>query len=681
MSHQHRHTNQLINATSPYLLQHAHNPVNWYQWGEAALTRAKNEDKPILVSIGYSSCHWCHVMERESFEDEAIAKIMNDHFICIKVDREERPDIDQVYMEAVQAMGLNGGWPLNVFLTPDQKPFYGGTYYPPQSWTKLLNNIQQTYKTKRTQLEASANELTDILSRNDLERFKQTSQASALNEDIHAIINKLSSAYDTVWGGMDRAPKFVMPSMWMLLLRCYHVTRDEATMDQIRLTLNKIAMGGIHDQIGGGFARYSVDGQWFAPHFEKMLYDNAQLMSLYAEAYGVTGDQQFREIVQDIYAWLGREMTHPEGGFYSALDADSEGEEGKYYVWTKNELDQQLGQRSDLIADYYDVSDDGNWENKRNILTRRTTDSAFVEAKKITPQQLDNDLKESRAALLEARDKRISPGLDDKIITAWNAMMITGLTDAYRYLGDGKYLQTAEHAVRFLEMKIKDGTTLHRSFKGRPSATEGFLDDYACMIQAYINLYQVTFNEEYLGKARELMEFTLKNFFDPEDGFFFYTHHEGEELISRKKEIFDNVIPASNSIMARNLLTLGLIYDQDEWLTRADQMISSLSQLIRTEPNYMSNWGIALLESKHPIAEVVFVGNECNQLRKQFQTRYYPFSISLGTPSESDLPLLEGKVTIDNRSTIFVCFNKTCKLPVHTVSDAELQIMGTPLHQ
>jgi uncharacterized protein len=674
MDNQHHHTNQLINATSPYLLQHAHNPVDWYEWGEAALAKAKKEDKPILVSIGYSSCHWCHVMERESFEDEKIADIMNSHFICIKVDREERPDIDQVYMEAVQAMGLNGGWPLNVFLTPDQKPFYGGTYYPPQSWVKLLNNIHDTYVTKRVQLEASANELTDLLSRTDLERYKQTSKVSALNQDVHVMMDKLDSAYDTTWGGMDKAPKFVMPSLWMFLLRCYHLTKDEGVLDQIQLTLKKIAMGGIHDQIGGGFARYSVDGQWFAPHFEKMLYDNAQLMSLYAEAYAVTSDREYKMVVGDIFSWLEREMIDPAGGFYSALDADSEGEEGKYYVWTKGEIDAHLGEQAPLIDEYYSVEASGNWEKGQNILTRRKSDAAFLDHKNLAGQQWDSLLRQSKATLLHAREKRIRPGLDDKIITSWNAMMITGLTDAYRVFGDAKYLQAAEKAIRFLESETKDGTTLYRSYKGKPSVTTGFLDDYAFMIQAYVKLYEVTFDEAYLASAHELMDFTMKNFFDPTDGFFFYTHHEGEELISRKKEIFDNVIPSSNSVMARNLMALGLIYDQNDWIALAEKMIGSLSQLIRSEPNYMSNWAIGLLESKHPTAEVVFIGEQYDRLRKEFQTRFYPFSVTLGTSSESSLPLLEGKVTIDNQSTIFVCFNKTCKLPVHTVAEAEKQM-------
>lgn len=677
MDKQHRHTNRLINATSPYLLQHAHNPVHWYEWGEDALARARKEDKPILVSIGYSSCHWCHVMERESFENEKIAAVMNEYFICIKVDREERPDIDNVYMEAVQAMGLNGGWPLNVFLTPDQKPFYGGTYYPPASWDKLLRDIHRTFRSRRDELEASASELTKHLATSDLERFKAAATATELHQDVSEISAKLHSAFDTTWGGMSRAPKFVMPSVWMLLLRCHQLSGNDALLEQVNLTLKKVAMGGIHDQVGGGFARYSVDGEWFAPHFEKMLYDNAQLMSLYSEAYSITGDKEYGNVVAGIFDWLSREMTHPDGGFYSALDADSEGEEGKYYVWTKAEIDQHLGERAGLIGEYFSVTQEGNWEKGNNILNRRKPDEAFLQENGIPASEWNEILSQAKDKLLHAREGRIKPGLDDKIITAWNALMITGLTDAYRAWGETRYLDAAEKAMRFLEENLIDGTTLHRSFKGKASATKGFLDDYAFTIQAYVNVYEVTFNEAYLSRARDLMTRAMEDFYDEEEKYFYYTPHHGESLISRKKDIFDNVIPSSNSAMARNLMRLGLIYDERDWLALSESMTNSLSSLIRTEPNYMSNWGIALLENKQSTAEVVFIGDTADTLRKQFQAGYHPFSISLGTvsiPIGSHLPLLEGKTTIDGQPTIYVCFNKTCRLPVHTVEEAVEQV-------
>src|SRR5690606_36485052 len=502
---------------------------------------------------------------------------MNEHFICIKVDREERPDIDQVYMEAVQAMGLNGGWPLNVFLTPDQEPFYGGTYYPPASWEKLLRDIHRTFQSRRDELEASASQLTKHLATSDLERFKATTTATELRQDVQEISTKLDSAFDTTWGGMSRAPKFVMPSVWMLLLRCHQLSGNDALLEQVNLTLKKVAMGGIHDQVGGGFARYSVDGEWFAPHFEKMLYDNAQLMSLYSEAYAITGDIEYVRVVSGIFDWLTREMTHPDGGFYSALDADSEGEEGKYYVWTKAEIVQHLGEHAELIGEYFSVTHEGNWEKGNNILNRHKPDDEFLGDKNIPPSEWEEILGQAKDKLLHVREGRIKPGLDDKVITGWNALMITGFTDAYRAWGETRYLDAAEKAVRFLEENLIDATTLYRSYKGKASTTKGFLDDYAFTIQAYLNLYEVTFNEDYLSRAKSLMNRAMEDFYDEEEKYFYYTPHDGESLISRKKEIFDNVIPSSNSAMARNLMRLGLIYDERDWLALSESMTNSLS--------------------------------------------------------------------------------------------------------
>ncbi|HEX5169339.1 MAG TPA: thioredoxin domain-containing protein [Cyclobacteriaceae bacterium] len=674
MQTNHNHTNRLINSTSPYLLQHAHNPVDWYEWGEDAFEKAIREDKPILVSIGYSSCHWCHVMERESFEDKDIAHIMNEFFVCIKVDREERPDVDQIYMEAVQAMGMNGGWPLNVFLTPEQKPFYGGTYFPPQQWAQTLTSIHKTYAANKEKIKASAEEVSNILSLSDLERFKQKAQASELNHDLGEIYEKLSPKFDNTWGGMDKAPKFVMPSTWLMLLRYYHLTKNDSALNQIKLTLKRIAMGGIHDQVGGGFARYSVDSYWFAPHFEKMLYDNAQLMSLYSEAYMLTKDEEFKKVVEDIFSWLTREMADPRGGFYSALDADSEGVEGKFYVWTKQELDSLLGDDSNNISEYFSVKDTGNWEQGSNIFIRQQTDETFLNKNKISADDWQKTLEIAKLKLLNARERRIRPGLDDKIITSWNAMMITGLVDAYRSLGEDKFLEAAKKNMHFLEQELIKGQTIFRSFKGKASTAKGFLDDYAFVIQAYVNLYQVTFEEPYLEKAEALMEFSLDRFFDKKEEFFFYTNDANEKLITRKKEIFDNVIPASNSVMARNLLYLGTIWDKEQWKKLSSEMSQSIASLILSEPTYMSNWAIALMETKHDMAEVAIMGDQATVLRKELQTQYHPFMITMGAASKSSLPLLLGKEPLDKQTTIYVCFNKTCKLPVHSVTEAEKQL-------
>jgi uncharacterized protein YyaL (SSP411 family) len=665
--------NRLIDSTSPYLLQHAYNPVDWFEWGTEALERAKREDKPILVSIGYSSCHWCHVMERECFEKESVAQVMNKFFICIKVDREERPDVDQIYMEAVQAMGINGGWPLNVFLTPDQKPFYGGTYFPPQNWVQLLENIHVSYESRRKEIEESAEELKNHISRSDITRFKQKEQEKDLSEDLETIYKKLAARFDSTWGGLDRAPKFVMPSVWLWLLRYYYLTKNKNALDHILLTLNRIAMGGIYDQVGGGFSRYSVDAEWFAPHFEKMLYDNAQLMSLYSEAYAVTRDEAYSVVVTETFEWLLREMTHSNGGFYSALDADSEGIEGKFYVWTKAELDAILGKDADLICRYYDVREGGNWEHGNNILFRSYGDEQFLKDHNLTQTDWSLRLNIAKKQLRDSRANRIRPGLDDKIITSWNALMTVGLIDAYKALGDERFLEVAIANMNFIERELKKGNQLFRSFKNKHSTTTGFLDDYAYVIQANIKLYQATFNEHWINLAKELTDETLNQFYDGTDGYFHYTSINSEKLIATKKEIFDNVIPSSNSVMAMNLLHLGTIFDLEAWKALSLEMTTSLNTLIKNEPNYMSNWAIIYTELKKTLAEVVITGKNSGQLKKEFGQHFQPFALLMGTEAGSSLPLLSDKGT--GEDVIFVCYNKACKLPVKTVEAAIQQII------
>lgn len=668
------HTNRLINSTSPYLLQHAHNPVDWYEWGDEALLKAKKENKPILVSIGYSSCHWCHVMEREVFEKEDMAKLMNEYLVCIKVDREERPDVDQIYMDAVQAMGQHGGWPLNVFLTPDQKPFYGGTYFPPQQWVQVLNGVHRAFTEKKAEVEESANAYAEHLKQQDTQRLKKEHQATELKNDLQTTFGKLDAAFDTTWGGLDKAPKFVMPSVWIWLLRYYHITKDEKAIRQLLLTLKRIAMGGIYDQIGGGFARYSVDGYWFAPHFEKMLYDNAQLMTLYAEAYALTKNPEFKTILEETFEWLQTEMMHPDGGFYSALDADSEGVEGKFYVWKKNEIEEILKEDAALIIDYYSVKDEGNWEHGNNILFRSQPDDKFFQKHNLTQDVWSKKLRTAKDKLLAERDKRIPPGLDDKIITSWNAMMTVGLADAYRATGNEQFLRSAIQNMQFIERELMEGTVIYRSFKNKRSNTKGFLDDYAYMILACTKLYETTFEEYWIQRAKLLLEYTIDNFLDTADGFFNYSGKDSEKLIAARKEIFDNVIPASNSVMAQNLLRLGIIFDNEDWKRMANEMTLSLSHLIVSEPNYMSNWAITYLEMKKGLAEVAFVGSEPGTAANEFTRTFQPFAITMGAAVQSSLPLLEGKTTTDGKTTIYVCYDRTCQRPVHTVKEAFTQL-------
>jgi uncharacterized protein YyaL (SSP411 family) len=667
--------NRLVHSTSPYLLQHAYNPVDWFEWSTEALSKAKQEDKPILVSIGYSSCHWCHVMERESFENEDIAQIMNEFFVCIKVDREERPDIDHIYMDAVQAMGQNGGWPLNVFLTPDQKPFYGGTYFHPQQWVQVLTGINKSYQTRKAEVVSSADELANHLAKQSISQFKQQS-TKEFDTALQTMFQQLEAKFDYTWGGLDKAPKFIMPSIWLWLLRYHKLSKNQSALNHTIFTLKKIAQGGIYDQIGGGFARYSVDAQWFAPHFEKMLYDNAQLVTLYSEAYALTNDEFFKTIVHDTYEWLQREMTHTNGGFYSALDADSEGVEGKYYCWTHEELIQELDvDELALASAYFEITESGNWEHSMNILKQHPNLPELAKSLSTTEENLQNKINSIKQKLLTAREQRIKPGLDDKILTGWNAMMIVGLVDAYHTFGDTKYLSTALKNAAFIQQNLMDGIILYRSFKERRSNIPGFLEDYAYVIQAWIKLYQATFDERWVHEAELLTQHVLNDFFDANEKSFYYSGNQSEKLIARKKEIFDNVIPSSNGIMAQNLYHLGILLDKEEWKTLATQVVEDLSHLIVNEPNYMANWGIVLTEIRHSQAEIAFTGKDALSLKNQFKKQFQPFALVMGSATEGTLPLLKDKLTQNDTSMIYVCYNKTCKLPVTSVEEALQQIV------
>jgi len=578
--------NSLINESSPYLLQHAYNPVNWYAWGETALNKAREEQKPILVSIGYSACHWCHVMERECFEEEEIARVMNEHFINIKVDREERPDVDQIYMEALQIMNIRGGWPLNIFLTSEAKPFYGGTYFPPSYWVNLLEQISTAYKNNRGELEHSADEFTKSINYSEIEKYGLHKKEHRLSgDDIDPIFVNLQKRFDGKWGGMGNAPKFPMPAIYLFLLRYHHISGSKETLRQINLTLEKMAWGGIYDQAGGGFARYSTDGEWFAPHFEKMLYDNAQLLSLYSEAYAVIKDELYKDIVYETVEWLGREMTSEQGAFYSALDADSEGEEGRFYVWTYNEIKELLGEDTRLFCDYYNVKDKGNWEHGNNILTRQLSDTAFANKFKLDKTLLLEKVKQWKAILMQRRSSRIRPGLDDKILASWNGMMLKGLTDAYRFFGEVTFLELAEKNAIFLKEKMNVEGKLFHSYKNGKATIEGYLEDYAFVINGYINLYEATFNEDWLQEAKQLIDYTLEHFWDDEEQLFYFTADNSEKLIARKKELFDNVIPASNSVMAHNLFKLGLLFYDEGYYQKSEAMLTKIQPIIVAEPS------------------------------------------------------------------------------------------------
>jgi len=663
--------NHLSKESSPYLKQHAHNPVDWYPWSEESLARAKKEDKPMIVSIGYSTCHWCHVMERESFENEEIAKVMNANFVCIKIDREERPDIDQVYMDAVSAMGLRGGWPLNVFLTPDRKPFYGGTYFPPKGWLGLLKNIADVFHSQRDELENSAQKYVDALSKEALKYREQTSESSINTDTFDRIKQRLIQNFDAHNGGTTGAPKFPMPSMLNFLAQSISQNKSTDYSKQLFLTLDKMVLGGIYDQIGGGFARYSTDDKWFAPHFEKMLYDNGQLVGLYSKAYKSHPKSHYKEAVYQTVDWLKREMTDANGGFYSALDADSEGVEGKFYVWTDEELQSILGKDYELVKDYYQVTEKGNWENDWNILHRKYDNESYSSADNLHDFELKQKISSLNKILLGERAQRIRPSLDDKILLGWNALMSSGLIEAYKTFGEEEFLQVAKTNIDFMLNEMCEDNTLFHSYRKK---LQGYMDDYALFIEVLIELYHVTFEERYLIKAESLTHYTLQSFYDKEADSFFYTSRDSEKLIVDKKEMYDNVIPASNSIMANNLLKLGIMMDSSKFIKTAQSMLLQAYNLVIQRPNYMSNWARAFHLFYFEPLEIIIVGEQVHKMKLELSKMNLPNHIMMGTVLNSDLPLLKDRISIDGKTTVYVCQNKTCELPVFSVGEAEVII-------
>ncbi|MBE9601409.1 thioredoxin domain-containing protein [Pedobacter sp. MC2016-24] len=660
--------NRLIKASSPYLLQHAYNPVQWFEWGEEALQKAKDENKLILVSIGYSACHWCHVMERECFEVHEVAEVMNKHYVCIKVDREERPDIDQIYMLAIQLMTGSGGWPLNCICLPDQRPIYGGTYFKKEDWINVLLSVADMWTNDPDKARQYADRLTDGI-RNAEKIIPNVKPEQYTKTHLTEIIEPWKRYFDMGEGGYNRAPKFPLPNNWQFMLRYSHLMEDDATHVSALLTLEKMAMGGIYDHVGGGFARYSVDGDWHVPHFEKMLYDNGQLISLYAEAHQYSKSALFKEIVDETVVWLEREMTAPEGLFYSALDADSEGVEGKFYVWDKAEFDQVLGKDAALLTDYFHVSEEGNWEEEQtNILLRKFSEEDYAEVKGISVVELLEKIRQAKAKLLAVRSKRVRPGLDDKCLTAWNGITIKGLAESAQIMGNTHYYDLAKKAADFIlnSLKMKDGG-LFRNFKSGKASIPGFLDDYAFMIEALLALYETDFDERWLREAKTFADYVLENFEDKDSPMLFYTAANGERLIARKHELMDNVIPASNSVMAQNLNKLGLLFDEDRYVDKAAAMLAAVHPQIKTYGSAYSNWAIQLLNEVFGINEIALTGADVDPVRKVLNQHYIPNKMTLhGT--NSALPLLKDKQSIETK--IYICRNKVCQLPVTTVEEA-----------
>jgi uncharacterized protein YyaL (SSP411 family) len=678
--------NKLANSTSPYLLQHANNPVNWYPWGAEALAKAKAENKLILVSIGYSACHWCHVMEHESFEDDSVAAVMNEYFVCIKVDREERPDVDQIYMSAVQLMSGRGGWPLNCICLPDQRPIYGGTYFRKNDWTSLLFNLADFYKQKPDEAEDYAVRLTEGIQKYESIGFI-AEQPAYTKTDISVIVENWKKYFDPKEGGMGNAPKFPMPNNWQFLMRYAFLMQDEAVAQQVKLTLHKMAFGGIYDHVGGGFARYAVDGVWHVPHFEKMLYDNAQLVSLYAEAYTWQPNVLYQQIVNETIAFITLELTSPEGGFYSALDADSEGVEGNFYTFTKADIDEILGDDAQLFCIYYHITKDGNWhEEKTNVLFRNEEDEALAEKLGLPLDTLLAKIATAKQKVFDARAKRIRPGLDNKILASWNGLMLKGLCDAYRAFDQPDFLALALKNANFITSNLIDADSkLNRVYnksaspsfgEGRGEANEApiaFLDDYANVIDAFIALYEVTFDEQWLHHARKLADYAIAHYYDTENGIFFYTADNDEQLIARKSEVMDNVTPASNSVMARVLKKLGLLFDHEYCSVISAQLLRNILPHMAKYGSAYSNWAMLLLDEIFGITEVAITGPDYEKHRLAIEKNYIPNKIMLGGKKGS-LPLLQNRFS--PATQIFICKDKTCGLPVDNTADSLKQIYG-----
>ena len=667
-----KNSNRLIDESSPYLLQHAYNPVDWFPWSEKAFSKAKAENKLVIVSIGYSACHWCHVMEHESFEDEEAAKVMNDRFVNIKVDREERPDVDQVYMNAVQLMSGRGGWPLNCIILPDGRPIWGGTYFRREQWIQQLNSVADVYAQEPKKVGEYAEQLTQGVKQSDLVVLNKN-EAQFNKSQLRGAFNSWSADFDTMDGGTDRAPKFPIPNNYEFLLLYAHLSDDDRALTQVKLTLDKIAYGGIYDHLGGGITRYSTDKKWKVPHFEKMLYDNGQIVSLYCEAYQKFQSEDYKNLVYDTLAFVERELYSDEGAFYSALDADSEGEEGKFYVWKKEELVTLLQNDYELFADYYNINDRGYWEDGNYILLRHDSDEMVADRNQLSLTELRKRIGKCKDVLMQHRSTRVRPGLDDKSLTSWNGLMLKGFVDAYLTFGNSHFLDLARANAEFIVKKQQraDGG-LNHSYKEGRSTINAYLEDYAFAIQAFLKLYEATFEEEWLNHAQAWMDYSIQHFQDDASGMFFFTSDEDPPLIARKMEINDNVIPASNSVMANNLFLLGHHLNRKEYLDKATQMLNNVVDDVNRYPSGYSNWLNLLLKQIYPFYEVAIVGEEALEKSLELREKYQPNKLICGSVQESSLPLLEKRFN-KGQTRIFVCENKVCQAPTEeTVRALEL---------
>lgn len=664
--------NELTNETSPYLLQHAGNPIHWKAWSSKTLQQAKDEDKLIVLSVGYSACHWCHVMEHESFEDEEVAKLMNTHFISIKVDREERPDVDATYMKAVQIMTGQGGWPMNVVLLPDGRAVWGGTYFRKGQWMETLDQLQEMYRNERTTMEDYATRLLDgvkqlsLLPPNEDEGLKNPSH-------IQPLVEKWARSFDWDFGGYARAPKFMMPNNYLFLQRYGYQTKTKDLLDFVDLTLTRMAWGGLFDTVGGGFSRYSVDMHWHVPHFEKMLYDNGQLMSLYAEAYKRTGSALYKEVIEKTHFFVSTELTTSEGAFYSAWDADSlnfigHKEEGAFYTWEKDELKSILGDDYALFEKVFNINEFGFWEDGRYVLIQTEPLDTLADLFGISQNTLWEKKKQWKQLLYTEREKRHKPGLDDKVLTSWNALMLKGYTDAYKATSDERYLKAAASNAHFIVKKLWDESGhLWRTYKNNEARINGFLEDYAHTADAFISLYQATLDEQWLQYAKKLTDYALEHFYDEAKKFFLFNQRGQETLVAPHYETEDNVIPAANSVMANVLYKLSLYFDNAYYEKVALQMLYNIIPAI-DYPSAFSNWLNLWLDLGADNRELAICGKGATVSAHAINTQYLPHVLLAGSEKDSGIPLLKNRFD-NNRLLFYVCQNKACNLPKETIEN------------
>ena len=665
--------NELLQETSPYLLQHANNPVHWKAWNDQSLSEAKSQNKLIIVSTGYSACHWCHVMEHESFENHEVAQTMNESYISIKVDREERPDIDAVYMKAVQLMTGRGGWPMNVICLPDGRPVWGGTYFPRKEWIASLEQLADLYQSDPQKMIEYAEKLHGGIESISVIQ-NEHSEEKLSQQLIEPLVTKWMKSFDPDFGGYGRAPKFMMPNNWKFLLRYGYQKQNAELLEHVNLTLTKMAYGGLFDTLGGGFSRYSVDLKWHVPHFEKMLYDNGQLISLYADAYKLTKNPLYKEVIEKTLAFVTRELTHENGGFFSALDADSLNEhgtleEGAFYVWTKEKLQELIGADFDLFSMVFNINDFGYWEDHHFVLIQNQNLNQIASEFKMDASELQSKKKSWENILFEERKKRPLPRLDDKCLTSWNAMMGKGFIDAYTALGNQKYLATALKNADFILKNLwsSEGNLWHNHKDGR-NTINGYLEDYCFVIDFFIAVYEVTFDEKWLQNAKQLTNYCFEHFYDAPTGFFAFTSDLDAKLISKHFELEDNVIPASNSVMAENLFKLGIYFENTYYDSVCNKMFAHVVPLIDYPPAF-SNWLNVFLNFSDDNKELAICGSDAKKQASEIAKLYLPNVVVAGTEKTSEIPFLQNRFE-ENQNLFYICQNRTCGLPVENFDEA-----------